>query len=110
MEDILQEVVEELAVELEDDPDFNANILTIKVKNAIRKVKSRRNYQVTSMTDEQIDADLKNYYTNIKDIALRDYNLRGAEGEKSHSEEKISRTYLSDDELLQGVHAFVKVL
>ena len=46
------EIVAELTVELQDEPTFNVNILAIKVKNAIREVKMKRNYQATSYTDE----------------------------------------------------------
>ena len=103
------EIVAELTVELQDEPTFNVNILAIKVKNAIREVKMKRNYQATSYTDEQIEKDLYNYFSVIKSVALYDYNQIGAEGEQSHSENSISRTWVDRDDLFKGVHAFVKV-
>ena len=103
------EIVAELTVELQDEPTFNVNILAIKVKNAIREVKMKRNYQATSYTDEQVEKDLYNYFSVIKSVALYDYNQIGAEGEQSHSENSISRTWVDRDDLFKGVHAFVKV-
>lgn len=103
------EIVAELTVELQDEPTFNANILATKVRNAIREVKMKRNYQATSYTDEQVEKDLYNYFSVIKSVALYDYNQIGAEGEQSHSENSISRTWVDRDDLFKGVHAFVKV-
>lgn len=103
------EVVAELTVELQDEPTFNINILVTKVRNAIREVKMKRNYQATSYTDEQIEKDLYNYFSVIKSVALYDYNQIGAEGEQSHSENSVSRTWVDRDDLFRGVHAFVKV-
>lgn len=103
------EIVAELTVELQDEPTFNVNILATKVRNAIREVKMKRNYQATSYTDEQVEKDLYNYFSVIKSVALYDYNQIGAEGEQSHSENSISRTWVDRDDLFKGVHAFVKV-
>ena len=103
------EIVAELTVELQDEPTFNVKILATKVRNAIREVKMKRNYQATSYTDEQVEKDLYNYFSVIKSVALYDYNQIGAEGEQSHSENSISRTWVDRDDLFKGVHAFVKV-
>lgn len=103
------ELVADLTVELKDDPSFNADVLTVKVKNAINDVKSRRNYVATSYTDKDIAGDLENYYSVIRNVALYDYNQIGVEGQQSHNENSISRTWVSRDSLFNGVVAFVKV-
>ena len=69
-----------------------------------------RNYGATSYTDEQIQEDLYNFYSVIKRVALYDYNQIGAEGEKSHNENSVSRTWEDRSKLFNGVHAFVKIL
>lgn len=107
---IEQAITEELTVELKNSPDFNAEILELKVKNAVREVKLRRNYTATSFDDKKIDSDLYNYYSTILNVARYDYNQIGAEGEQSHSENGISRSYIDRDALFRGVHPFVKVL
>jgi len=109
-EELQNEIVEELTIELGNDTTFNADILALKVKNAIREVKMKRNYEATSYTDKQIEKDLYNYYSVIKSVALYDYNQIGTEGQSSHNENGVSRTWVNRDELFRGVHAFVKIL
>lgn len=103
------ELVADLTTELKNDPSFDVDILTVKVKNAIRDVKSRRNYDATLYDDERIVKDLENYYSVIRNVALYDYNQIGVEGQQSHSENSISRSWVSRDSLFNGVVAFVKV-
>ena len=108
--DLEQEIIAELTVEISGQPTFNEKILSLKVKNAIREVKMKRNYQVTSYDDEQIEKDLYNYYSVIKNVALYDFAQLGAPFENSHNENSISRTWTNRDELFKGVHSFVDVL
>ena len=106
-----EEIIAELTIELSGQPTFNADVLAVKVKSAIREVKNRRNYQATSYTDEQIEKDLyDNYYSTIKNLALYDFAQIGAPFESSHSENSTSRSWVSRDEIFKGVHAFVQVL
>lgn len=104
------EIIAELTMELSGDATFNADFLKAKVINAIREVKMRRNYTATSYTDEQIAKDLYNYYSVIKNVALYDYNQKGAEFHSSYSEPGTSRAWVSRDKLFGGVIAFCKVL
>lgn len=108
--DVLKSIVaERLTRELNDEESFSAEKLLVKVEMAIDEVRSTRNYQATSYTEEQIVEDLFSYISVITNLARYDYNQIGAEGEKSHSENGISRTYISRDDLLKGVHPFVKL-
>lgn len=111
MDGLEQEIVDELTAELEiADKNFNPALLAPKVRNAIREVKMKRNYAATSYSEQKIADDLYNYYSVIKDLALYDYSHIGGYFESSHSENSTSRTWISRDEILKGVHAFVKVL
>lgn len=106
-----EEIVAELTIELQNEPTFNADIINIKIKDAIREVKNRRNYQATSYTDEEIEKDLyNNYYSVVKNLALYDFAQIGGYFESSHSENSISRNWVSRDDILRCVHAFVQVL
>lgn len=105
-----QDIIDELTIELKNEPDFNPEILAVKVRNAIREVKMKRNYVATSYTDAQIEQDLQNYYSTIKNLALYDYNTIGMEFQSGSSENSTSRTMIDRDDLFRGVHAFVKVL
>lgn len=104
------EIVAELAAELDKQPTFNMDVLRIKVANAMREVRLKRNYQASSYTDEQIEADLYNYYSVIKNLALYDFAQIGAPFESSHSENSTSRSWISRDEITKYVFPFVKIL
>lgn len=107
---IEQEIIAELTIELQEQPTFSAEVLAIKVRNAIREVKLRRNYTVTSYTDLDIEKDLYNYYSVIREVAMYDYAHIGANGEISHSENSVGRSWHDRDDLFRTVHPFVKVL
>lgn len=107
---IEQEIIAELTIELQGQHTFNLDVLTVKVRNAIREVKTKRNYSATSYTDTQIEEDLYDYYSVIKNVALYDFAQLGAPFENSHSENSVSRSWVDRDDLFKSVHAFVKVL
>lgn len=108
--DLATELVNSLTAELQDDASFNANVLEVKVKNAIRELILRRNYDASSYTDEQIASDLFNYFSTLYNVALYDFNQIGAEGEKTHSENGVSRQYVSRDTLFMNVFPFIKMM
>ena len=98
-----QEIVADLTVELSiSDENFNADLLLSKVRNALREVKKARKYPAY-YADSQIDKDMYDYYSNVRNIALYDYNLIGAEGQTSSSENGTSRSYVDRNELFSGI-------
>ncbi len=98
-----QEIVVDLTAELSiSDENFNPDLLLSKVRNALREVKKARKYPVY-YTDSQIDRDLYDYYSNVRNIALYDYNLIGAEGQTSSSENGTSRSYVDRNGLFSGI-------
>lgn len=103
-------VVADLTTELSGDPGFSADVLGVKVETAIREVILRRNYAASSLTDTKISEDLSNYYSTVVNVARYDYNQIGAEGQTSHSENSVGRTWVDRNTLFNGVVAFVKVL
>lgn len=107
----IQEIVDELTLELINSATFDTNILNSKVKDAYRKVKSRRCYKYTTKTQEEVIGDMyDNYYQDIKDLALYNYAKIGGYFENSHSENGTSRTWRTEDEILGNIISFVKVL
>lgn len=85
------------------------NVLSVKVKAVVRELLSIREYENSGMTDKEIEADIERYYTQCMNVARYDYNQLGAEGEDSHSENGISRKYVSRGNLWAGVVSFAKV-
>lgn len=96
------ELLSDLTSELEGEAIFNPSALKSKVVNAIREVKRARKYP-PYYTDEQIQTDLYEYYSNIRNIALYDYNKIGAEGESSHNENGVNRSYTDRNKLFSGI-------
>ena len=89
--------------------DVLASVLAVKVKAVVRELLSIRGYENSGMTDEEIEADIERYYTQCMNVARYDYNQLGAEGEDSHSENGISRKYVSRGNLWAGAVPFAKV-
>lgn len=96
------ELLSDLTNELEGEASFSSSTLKNKLVGAIREVKRARKYP-SYYTDEQIQTDLYEYYSNIRNIALYDYNKIGAEGETSHSENGVNRSYGDRDKLFAGI-------
>lgn len=110
LEELQEEIVADLTTELQGDDDFNASILAVKVKNAIKEIKSARMYP-SSYTDEKIIKDLSNnYYSSIINLARYDYNQVGVEGQSAYSEGDTSRTWVDRNSLFNGIAPFVKIL
>lgn len=109
MDEIQSELIQDLTIELTlSDDQFNSELLTSKVTNALREVKTARNYPDT-YTEEKIATDLNKYYSNIRSIALYDYNKIGAEYEDSHSENGISNSFSDRDKLFAGIIPLARV-
>lgn len=99
-----------LMAELQNEPDFDPNLLLGKIDLAIRDVMGRREYGNSHYTDEKILEELSTrYFSTITNLARYDYNQSGAEGQKNHSENSVSRTWYDRNKLLSDVHAFVKI-
>lgn len=102
------ELIEDLTAELQiTDKLFNASLLEIKVRNAIKEVKRARNYP-SHYTEQMIDDDMERFYSQIRNIALYDYEQTGAENETSHSENNISRSFVDRDKLFAGILPLAK--
>lgn len=102
MNNIETSIINELTIELKNEVDFDAQILALKVSNAYREVKMARNYP-KSYTEEAISEDMMNFYSNIKSIAMYDYNKVGAEGQTQYSADGESIHYLDRNKLFGGI-------
>lgn len=109
MESLVNEILEDLKTELGLTEESDLAVLTSKVRNAYREVKRTRNYQSSHM-QEFIDRDMEGFYSNIRELALYDFNQVGAEGQTSHSENGTSRIWKERRECLNGVFAFCGVV
>lgn len=99
---MIESIISELTIELQNETDFNADILALKVNNAYREVKQARNYP-KSYSAETIAEDMENYYSNVKAIAMYDYNKIGAEGQTQYSADGESIHYVDRNKLFAGI-------
>ena len=109
LENLIEEIIDDLTVELSGEAGFSAKILEQKVRNATREVMLHRNYRAT-MDDTAIAADMQKYYSIIRNVALFDYNMTGAEFQEIHTENGVTRNYPDRDRLFLGVIPFAKVV
>lgn len=108
-QNLCSEIYSDLLTELDACDDKSKSLLLAKVKNAIREVVRTREYP-DSYSEEQIEGDLERYYSNIRGLALYDYNQIGAEGQTSHSENGESRTWAERMDCLKGIVAIASVV
>ena len=108
IEELKAEIVSDLETELKEEDNVDADLLAAKVKSAIREVRTALKYP-PYYTDAMIESDLENYYTQIKAIALYDYNKIGAEGQDSYSADGESIKYSDRDKLFDGVIPFARM-
>lgn len=97
--ELLEDLTEELSA---TDPKFKPELIKPKIKNAIREVQKARNYP-KYYTESAIAEDLQNFYSNIRALALYDYNIIGGEFQESYSENGKSGTFAKRNSLFSGV-------
>lgn len=109
MDGLVYEISEELIEELCISESADLLALNSKIKNAYREVKRIRSYP-DEYSDEMIEKDMERYYSNIRNLALYDYNQIGAEGESSHNDNTGTRTWVQRSTYLEGVVAICTVV
>lgn len=109
MRELEDELFEDLHDEVSGQPGYSDEMLRKKIRQAIKSVKRARNYSGAGYSIDQIEEDIENYYSNIRDIALYDYNIIGAEGESYHYEGGTNRTYIDRRRLYNGIIPLVVI-
>ena len=110
IDELKESVIEGLTTELKSDPDFSAEILEQKVDNVINEVKLARRYAQAGYSDEQIETDIVNYISNIRNISLYDYNQSGIDFQTNSQENGTSRSFMSRHRLFYGIIPLAKQL
>lgn len=110
IDELKESVIEGLTAELESDPDFSEEILEQKVDNVINEVKQARRYAQAGYSDEQIETDIINYISNIRNISLYDYNQSGIDFQTNSQENGTSRSFMSRHRLFYGIIPLAKQL
>ena len=100
-------IVAELTIELQNETDFDADLLEVKVASAIRECKTIRNYP-DSYSDSRIEKDTVRFYSQIKEVSMYDYVKIGAEGQESYVADGESIYYEDRNKLWYGVRPIAR--
>lgn len=101
--EMVQDIVDDLTSELEPtDEQFNATLLAVKVIGAYRDVRSARRYPAY-YTEQDVEADMEQFYPIVRTVSLYDYNTIGMEGQKVNKENEVSREFVRRSTLFSGV-------
>ena len=100
-------VISDLTTMYGNEPTFNSGKIVVIVNKVIEEVIQARKYRDRGYSDERIESDLANYRTQIYNISEYDFSHVGGAWETSHSENSISRTWRTEDEILGNIVAFV---
>lgn len=92
-----------LALEMSNDPTYNADVVASKVKAVIMELIQKRRYSKSGMSDWEIEMDMLDYYPQVLNVSRYDFNTIGAEGEDRHTENGIDRTFTERNKLWAGV-------
>lgn len=103
LDEIFENLKEEILADEAQADLFSENLLRKKIESAYREVKRARNYP-KSYTEAQIEEDMREFFSNIEDIALYDYSGVGAEGLSSYSADGTSIHYKNRNECFEGVY------
>ena len=103
-------ITDALALEVSQDPTYNADVVASKVSAVVKELIQRRRYKKSGMADWAIEEDLDDYFTQALNVARYDFNTIGAEGEDRHTENGIDRTFTERGRLWAGVVPISRVI
>lgn len=108
MDELIQAIYEQLMVDINPTRDGDAAVLLIKVKNAYREVKEVRNYP-SDATETFIDSDMAHFFSTIYNVAMYDFNIRGAEWQTTINENGEYRSFVDRSKLFAEVTPFAEI-
>lgn len=102
LNDLVQSVYDQLLIDIAPTRTGEDAILLIKTNNAYREIVRARRYPST-YSDAMIASDMQRYFTEIYNLAMYDFNMRGAEGQTIITENGEYRSFVKRVDLLKGV-------
>lgn len=107
---LIEMITESLAAELGVVPaDADRELLRQKVEAAMDEVADRRAYPETYSEAVRL-ADIQRYRSNIRRLALYDYNQAGAEGQMSRTEGGVQMAWDLREKCFSGVLPIARVM
>lgn len=106
---LVLDVYERLLADINPTRDGDSSVLLIKVKNAYREVQQVRNYPEDA-SSEFIASDMWKFWNVIYNLAMYDFNIRGAEWQSTINENGEYRTFVDRWKVLSDVTPFAEVV
>ena len=101
---LVQSVYNELLIDVAPKDALKPVLLT-KTNNAYREVLQKRHYPA-DVDNSFVSSDMQRFFSNIYNIAMYDFNMRGAEGQSRIAENGEERTFVKRESLFLGVIPF----
>ena len=103
------EILQDIIIYLGDEVgEADKPLLLILINRAIRKVCAKR--YPYGYTEKDKETAVARYRDTILEAAVYYWAKQGADGEGSHSENGISRSYLNEDDIYFDIVPMVKIL
>lgn len=109
MDDLIQSVYTQLLADINPTREGESDALLLKVRNAAKQIRMIRRYPST-LSETAIVTDMAQYFTQIYDLAMLDYNQRGAEGQGVIQENGEYRSFRQRTEMLRGVYPYAVIV
>lgn len=109
MDEFIQSIYERLMADIAPTREGEQSILQVKVKNAYSEVKECRNYP-DDTPQTFIDNDMKKFFTTIYNLAMYDFNIRGAEWQTTINENGEYRSFVDRAKVLAEVTPFAMIV
>lgn len=109
MDELIQEIYEQIVTDINPSRQGDKSILLIKVKNAYREVEETRNYP-DDAEDTYIQSDMARFWSTIYNLAMYDFNIRGAEFESTINENGEYRSFTDRNKILAAVTPFAYIV
>lgn len=102
MGELVNDIYEQLMLDIAPTRDGDSSFLLTKVKSAYHEVMQTRNYP-DDATEEYIASDMARFRSAIYNLALFDFNLRGAEFQSTINENGEYRIFVDRRRILAAV-------
>ena len=108
--DIKNKIIDTLTAELQiTDPNFNADLLEVKVDNVLDEAQTIRGYDKIGYSDALIVADMTNGIPIFISVSRYDYNQIGAEGQTQYTGDGETIRYIERDKMWRGWTAIARI-
>ena len=94
---IEERLLEDAKIHFEED-EFDERVIKICIRRAINAFKSKRDYP-SSYDEEKINKDLDKCYDCIFELVLYKTAKQGVEGQSTHIESGVHRTYMNEEQI-----------